>query len=56
MKNRKAVAADPTVFFVVKGKLYVCSSQEAEKELRANEEENLKKADQNWEDDYEWFY
>jgi YHS domain-containing protein len=56
MKNRKAVAADPTVFFVVKGKLYVCSSPEAEKEFRANEEKNIKKADQNWEDDYEWFY
>ena len=56
MKNRKAVAADPTVFFVVKGKLFVCSSPEAKKEFRANEEKNIKKADQNWEDDYEWFY
>jgi YHS domain-containing protein len=56
MKNRKAVAADPTVFFVVKGKLYVCSSPEAEKEFRANEKENIKKADQNREDEYEWFY
>jgi YHS domain-containing protein len=56
MKNRKAVAADPTVFFVVKGKLYVCSSPEAEKEFRANEKENIKKADQSREDEYEWFY
>jgi YHS domain-containing protein len=56
IKNRKAVAADPTVFFVVKGKLYVCSSPEAEKEFRANEKENIKKADQSREDEYEWFY
>jgi YHS domain-containing protein len=53
--NRKANESDPTVFFVLKGKLYVCASSEAEKEFQSNPA-NVKKADDNWEDQYEWFY
>jgi YHS domain-containing protein len=56
MSKRKANDIDPTVFFVVNGKLYVCSSPAAEKEFRSNETENIKKADENWETEYRWFY
>jgi YHS domain-containing protein len=56
MANRKANDGDPTVFFVLKGKLYVCSSSEAEKEFQSNVQANMKKADQNWDEEYEWFY
>ncbi|MBV8215778.1 MAG: YHS domain-containing protein [Verrucomicrobia bacterium] len=56
MKNRHADDIDPTVFFIIKGKLYVCASPEAEKEFRSNEQENIKKADQNWDEEYRWFY
>ncbi|MBV9732028.1 MAG: YHS domain-containing protein [Verrucomicrobia bacterium] len=54
--NRQASAGDPTVFFVLKGKLYVCASPEAEKEFQSNAQANVKKADDNWSDAYEWFY
>ncbi|HEX6567161.1 MAG TPA: YHS domain-containing (seleno)protein [Chthoniobacterales bacterium] len=54
--NRQANAGDPTVFFVLKGKLYVCASPEAEKEFQSNAQANVKKADKNWDDAYEWFY
>jgi YHS domain-containing protein len=54
--NRQASAGDPTVFFVLKGKLYVCASPEAGKEFNSNPEANVKKADDNWEAQYEWFY
>ena len=56
MSKRKAADSDPNVFFIIKGKLYVCSSPEAEKEFRSNETENIKKADQNWEEEDRWFY
>ena len=56
MKDRHAVDIDPTVFFIIKGKLYVCASPDAEKEFRTNEQENIKKADQNWDEEYRWFY
>ena len=56
MKNRKVGDIDPTVFFVLKGKLYVCASPAAEKEFRTNPDENIKKADQDWDEQYEWFY
>ena len=56
MKDRRADDIDPSVFFIIKGRLYVCASPEAEKEFRANEKENIKKADQSREDEYEWFY
>jgi YHS domain-containing protein len=54
--NRQASAGDPTVFFVLKGKLYVCASPEAGKEFNSNPEANVKKADDNWDAQYEWFY
>jgi YHS domain-containing protein len=54
--NRQANAGDPTVFFVLKGKLYVCASPEAGKEFNSNPEANVKKADDNWDAQYEWFY
>jgi hypothetical protein len=54
--NRQASAGDPSVFFVPKGKLYVCVSPEAEKEFQSNAQANVKKADDNWGDAYEWFY
>jgi YHS domain-containing protein len=56
MANRKAADIDPSVFFVLKGKLYVCASPEAEKEFQSNVKANLQKADKNWGDQYEWFY
>jgi|ERR1700722_17810680 len=56
MANRKASDIDPSVFFVIKGKLYVCASPEAEKEFQSNVEGNVKKADDNWDAQYEWFY
>ena len=56
MKDRKPVDIDPTVFFTLKGKLYLCASPEAEKEFRSNEEKNIRKADQNWDEEYLWFY
>jgi YHS domain-containing protein len=56
MANRRAVDIDPKVFFIVKGKLYVCASKQAEKEFQSNVPANVKKADDNWGDEYEWFY
>jgi YHS domain-containing protein len=56
MKDRRVVDIDPTVFFIIKGKLYVCASPEAEKEFRSNEHRNTKKADQNWDEEYRWWY
>ena len=56
MANRQASAGDPTVFFILKGKLYVCASPEAEKEFQSNVQANVKKADQNWDEEYRWFY
>jgi YHS domain-containing protein len=56
MANRKAADVDPSVFFVLKGKLYVCASAEAEKEFQSNLQQNTKKADQNWDEEYRWFY
>lgn len=56
MKNRHADDIDPTVFFIIKGRLYVCASPEAEKEFRSNESGNIKKADQNWDEEYRWWY
>ena len=56
MANRQANDSDPNVFFVLKGKLYVCSSSEAAKGFQSSPQANLKKADDNWDDSYEWFY
>jgi YHS domain-containing protein len=56
MKNRRADGIDPTVFFIINGKLYLCTSPAAEKEFRSNEKQNIKKADQNWDEEYRWWY
>jgi YHS domain-containing protein len=48
VKNNRLVDADPTVFFIIKGKLYVCESPAAEKEFRANEDEDIITANRNW--------
>jgi YHS domain-containing protein len=45
---------DPTVFFIYKGKLYVCSAADAMKEFRSNMDENIRKANENW-GDYDMF-
>jgi YHS domain-containing protein len=39
---------DPSVFFIYKGKLYVCSAADAATEFQKNIEENKRKADENW--------
>ena len=49
VKNKRLSDSDPTVFFIVKGKLYVCASPAAEKEFRANEDEDIVTANRNWE-------
>jgi YHS domain-containing protein len=54
--NRKRHPGDPNVFFIANGKLYVCSSPAAAKEFRANEAENIKKADLNWRQQSDWWY
>jgi YHS domain-containing protein len=49
VKNKKLTDSDPTVFFIVKGKLYVCASPAAEKEFRAHEDDDIVTANRNWE-------
>ncbi|MBV9491553.1 MAG: hypothetical protein JO069_17825, partial [Verrucomicrobia bacterium] len=39
---------DPTVFYIYKGKLYVCSTRAAAKEFLANPDTNIARADKNW--------
>jgi YHS domain-containing protein len=39
---------DPTVFFIYKAKLYVCSAADEAKEFRSNIDENIDHADRNW--------
>jgi YHS domain-containing protein len=48
MMKRKLADIDPNVFFVYKGKLYVCSSPKAGKEFYSDPDTNIKKADTNW--------
>lgn len=48
MTKRKLKDIDPNVFFVYKGKLYVCSSPEAGKAFYSDPDTNIKKADANW--------
>jgi YHS domain-containing protein len=56
IKHKREDDINPSVFFVINGKLYLCASPAAEKDFRSEEKENLKKADHNWYEDYEWFY
>ena len=53
VKNNQLNDADPTVFFIIKGKLYVCESPAAEKEFRAHEDEDIITANRNW---YQMFH
>jgi YHS domain-containing protein len=48
MMKRKLADIDPNVFFVYKGKLYVCSNPKAGKEFYSDPDVNIKKADANW--------
>ena len=49
MSRNKLVDIDPNVFFVYKGKLYVCSTAKGAKRFNSDPEANVKKADKNWE-------
>jgi YHS domain-containing protein len=49
MSRGKLRDIDPNVFFVYKGKLYVCSSAKGAKRFYSNPEVNVQKADKNWE-------
>jgi YHS domain-containing protein len=40
--------SDPTVFFIYKGKLYVCYSTADRKEFGSNMHESIRRADENW--------
>src|SRR6516165_5497770 len=49
MSRNKLVDIDPNVFFVYKGKLYVCSTAKGAKRFYSNPEVNIQKADKYWE-------
>src|ERR1700730_903212 len=48
MTKRKLNDIDPNVFYVYKGKLYVCASPKAGKTFYSNPDVNIKKAAANW--------
>jgi YHS domain-containing protein len=48
MTKRKLRDIDPNVFYIYKGKLYVCSSSQAAKAFSSNPDADIKKADANW--------
>jgi YHS domain-containing protein len=48
MTKRKLSDIDPNVFFVFRGKLYVCSTPKAGKAFYSDPDANIKKADANW--------
>ena len=48
VKNKRLVDSDPTVFFIAKGKLYVCSSPSTQKEFRVRSLESIIQSDRNW--------
>jgi YHS domain-containing protein len=50
VRNKQLNDSDPNVFFIVKGKLYVCASPAAEKEFRANEDEDIVAANKAWQE------
>jgi YHS domain-containing protein len=39
--------SDPTVFFIYKGRLYVCSAADGMKKFRSNIDENIRRAEEN---------
>jgi YHS domain-containing protein len=48
MTKGKLNDIDPNVFFIYKGKLYVCQHEKAGKAFHSNPDVNIKKADENW--------
>ena len=50
VRNKQLNDSDPNVFFIVKGKLYVCASPAAKKEFRANEDEDIVAANKAWQE------
>lgn len=48
MTKRKLNDIDPNVFFVYKGKLYVCQSEKAGDAFYSHPDANIKEADKNW--------
>jgi len=48
MSKHRASDIDPNVFFVYKGKLYVCTSKTGLKVFSSNPDANIKKADENY--------
>lgn len=50
VRNKQLNDSDPNVFFIAKGRLYVCTSPEAKKEFRANEDEDIVAANKAWQE------
>ena len=48
MAHGRKADSDPNVFFVYKGKLYVCSTLAAKAEFTSNPDANVSRADNNW--------
>jgi YHS domain-containing protein len=48
MSRHRAADSDPNVFFIHKGKLYVCTNQKGLKIFSSDPDANIKKADDNW--------
>jgi YHS domain-containing protein len=48
MSKHRAADIDPNVFFIYKGKLYVCTNQTGLKVFSSNPDANIKKADDNF--------
>jgi YHS domain-containing protein len=48
MSRGKLADINPNVFYVYKGKLYVCSTPHGGKVFYSNPDVNIKKADENW--------
>jgi YHS domain-containing protein len=48
MAHGRKADSDPNVFFVYKGKLYVCSTLAAKAEFTSNPDANISRADNNW--------
>lgn len=48
MMNGKLSDVDPNVFYIYKGKLYLCRTAEMGKMFMVHPEENVPKADKNW--------
>jgi YHS domain-containing protein len=46
--------SDPTVFFIYKGRLYVCSAADGMKVFRSKPDESIRRADENWREPRLW--